>query len=520
VPSVRCSTRDFDLKQHVEWFVVGDAGLRRALVAIALPGALLGLLLIPSASASSKATVGATTTLTGKLLGLPVEKGISVSVEAVSLSDGTVAASEVAPGASYSLRVPAGPYLVVGSALDPAHGRARSAYRAVQAPAASGGPDLALTMRKLSSSASDATSGSTTTSVAIGNITITGPDGFIPGVAQGGLISGLLPVCQAAGSKVIDHSTTVENAIAQEQKLAQQGQLAVRFEFNPITPDFEISGAITVGPGGGPLADLTVTDTKTGKVVQHIKAGGDPADWEDISHWEAIIGAGAGKKLTNSSDCGKPSKQVPPTTTPAATTTTMTAGAQGGSCDPGKGGICVVLTGQIKAEKKSPHTFATDYQATVGWRLEWQTSISGYGVPNEFVAKASEAFGHGEITYQGGPKPCKTGFKLLDTNPPTLAQGGDFNSKTELTIEIPNPADDSTGGGAGYPAIAPTNPQCPALLSALPGNFQIKVQLSPGQTHEDLKDKDGGTYETDYAVPSQDITGGATMIGTITVVVG
>ncbi len=325
----------------------------------------------------------------------------------------------------------------------------------------------------------------------------------------------MLPTCQKAGTRLVDQSDVYLKAAAQEAELMRSGKTQIAYAFDPLSSNVEITGFISPGANGGPLADMVVVDSKSGQVITHFRIPGDPEDWDNLGEWERHMGVGTAKVINGHFSCDipeekptpnptpKPKPQLPATPTPPAAT-----------CTPAAGGICLVFSGQIKGAKTSPHTVATGYQATFGWKLEWQTSIAGYGVPNQFVTKSSDAFGHGEITYQSGIKPCTTGFELLPTNPPTLAQGGDFSSKSELTIEVPNPGDDSTGGGAGYPAIGPTNSACPALLTALPGNFTITVPLKPGTTT--LPIKGGSSYDT----PATGTTGSSTMFGTITVVVG
>ena len=241
--------------------------------------------------------------------------------------------------------------------------------------------------------------------------------------------------------------------------------------------------------------------------MQHIRAGGDPADWLDISHWEALIGAGAGKKLTNQSDCGVPSKQPTPTTTGAATTTT-TAQAPASSCDPGKGSVCVVYDGALVGSTSSPNLVGVAATTNVSWHLEWTSNPAGYGVPNT-LAPSSNAKGTVTVKYNTG-KTCSSPVGLIAANPPTLAQGFPA-SKTEVTIEVPNPAEVSTGTGSGYPSIGPTN-GCPGLVGSMPANFIVKAPLHPSTT---VKPADGGGP---IAGPGK--TGSYKLTGTISVIVG
>jgi hypothetical protein len=191
--------------------------------------------------------------------------------------------------------------------------------------------------------------------------------------------------------------------------------------------------------------------------------------------------------------------------------TRLAAGATS-SCDPGKGGICVVFDGLIKGSKKSPRLFATSVSATIHWHLVWVTSGQGYGVP-DLLEKSSTVGGKATVMLQAKPTRCVTSFELSPTNLPTLAQGS--ANKGDLMIKVPNPADVSAGSGTGYPSIRVTNADCAAgLLSTNPVIYRVEVPLHPITTSRHVIGV--GTYN----IPTQGTTGAGRMRGTITVTVG
>ena len=164
----------------------------------------------------------------------------------------------------------------------------------------------------------------------------------------------------------------------------------------------------------------------------------------------------------------------PPPTPPAPT------------CHASKGTVCVRFTGESVGSEQSPRLTAVSRTDDVSWDLEWTAKMPGYAPPDE-LARSSEAHGMGTVTYyQGSPlQSCTTGFALDPANPPSLTQGRPFNSKSELTINVPNPIEDSAGG-TGNPAIRDVNSSCPALIGGAPGNYVITVPLHAGTTTRDV----------------------------------
>src|SRR6202042_2798290 len=95
-------------------------------------------------------------------------------------------------------------------------------------------------------------------SVAVGDIPITGPEGRLPGGAQAGFITGLLPVCQAHHSKVYDESSLYKKALATEESLSQAGQLNVPSPPPPPPAGATTQGEVPAAHTGPPRVALTI----------------------------------------------------------------------------------------------------------------------------------------------------------------------------------------------------------------------------------------------------------------------
>ena len=446
--------------------------VRGMVVVAALIVSSLGF--VSDASGSSRVSVS------GRLLGLPRhQRGVSVALEAVSLSNHQVLAAKVVSGTRYSVSVPTGPYVVMETIYDPRRQRVTTAFKGLGVKRAVGGVNLAA--HSAIASARAAAAAAAGPSVAVGDIPIIAPEGRLPGGAQAGFLTGLLPVCQAHHSKVYDESSAYANALRVEESLSKAGQLD--FPFSPSTPTAgaTIQGQVTVGHNGGPRVDLTIGGD--GQKEIHFVVAGDPDSWDDLGGLMRHVGTSIGKIVADTERaCDLPEKPSPPPPPPAPT------------CHASAGTVCVRFVGESVGNEQSPHLTAVSRTDDVSWDLEWTAKTGGgYGVPDE-LARSSEAHGTGTVTYyQGSPLPtCTTGFKLDPTNPPTLTQGPPFNSKSELTIEVPDPIEDSAGGGTGYPSIISAN-SCPALIGGGPPNYTITVPLHAGTTTRDVS----GSYSLD-----------------------
>jgi len=285
----------------------------------------IGALLIGAGLATGRDIVARTASrdsvvISGRLSGVPKSRRrVVVTVEAVSLQNGSIAAVAAPAGSGYSLNVPAGPYLVAVDVVDLPHTRNATAFKAVLASGRTKSVDLtvhAATAFARRHGDSEAHAAATGPVIGIPDIPITAPEGRLPGGADAGIITGMLPICAAHGGKIVDQTKQITDAIKTEQQLSDDGRLEFKFQYSPLTPDLVISGEITVGPNGGPRADLTVTDASTGEVVNHYVIGGDPDDWNNLGSFEHHLGEGLGNNLTGSTPsprpCSEPSAPPPP----------------------------------------------------------------------------------------------------------------------------------------------------------------------------------------------------------------
>jgi hypothetical protein len=458
------------------------------------------VLILGSFAFVSGASGSGAVTVSGRLLKLPAhQRGVSMALEAVSLSDRQVLAAKVVSGGSYALGVPPGPYVIMETVYNPRRRRVTVAFKGVGVKRSVGGVDLTAHAASAQPRAA-AAAAAAGPSVGVGDIPIIAPEGRLPGGAQAGFLTGLLPVCQAHHSKVYDESSAYAKALAVEKSLSNAGQLAFPFSPSTPTPGATIHGQVTVGHNGGPRVDLTIDGD--GQKEIHFVVAGDPDSWGELGSLMRHVGDSIGRTITDTERaCDLPQKPTPPAPPPAPT------------CHASDGTVCVRFAGHSVGNEQSPSNVATSRTDDVSWDLEWTAHMRGFGVPNE-LTHGSEAHGTGTVNYYSGfsPPSCTTGFELDPANPATLAQGPPFNSKSELTIEVPDPIEDSAGGGTGNPAIRAAN-SCPALIGGAPGNYTITVPLHAGTTTRSVS----GSYSLDGAGK----TGTNTIkTGTITVTVG
>lgn len=82
----------------------------------------------------------------------------------------------------------------------------------------------------------------------------------------------------------------------------------------PAQPGRTVTGRVDIDADGKPVVDITITDTKTGEVIDHIRIAGDRnSDAEDIARLLRRLGQGIGQR-----DCKEPEPPAPrPAPTPA-----------------------------------------------------------------------------------------------------------------------------------------------------------------------------------------------------------
>jgi hypothetical protein len=261
-----------------------------------------------------------------------------------------------------------------------------------------------------------------------------------------------------------------------------------------------IVGSVDTGHNGGPRADVTLFDKNTGE-KRHFVVAGDPDSWQNIGGFMTHVGSSIGNNIADHQIACDKAEEPPPPPPPSS------------DCQASPGTVCVDFTGDASGDVKYTHVVATERQMKMlKFDLVWTAPVKGYGVPTD-LSPSSDASGTGTVTYDNGTS-CNGDFYLDPASAPSLAQGPPFNSSTELTIEVPNPIEDSAGTGTGHAAIGATN-GCPDLLSASPGNFTITVPLIAG-TVRTLPIMDDDVPITGPNIES----GSSTLDGTITVEVG
>ena len=176
---------------------------------------------------------------------------------------------------------------------DPRRRRVTTAFKGLGVNKAVGGVNL--TARAAIVGARPAAAASAGPSVAVGDMPIIAPEGKLPGGAQAGFLTGLLPVCQAHHSKVYDESSAYKKALAAEESLSQAGQLNVPFSHSAPTAGATIHGQVTVGHNGGPRADITIEGD--GQKSIHYVVAGD--SWDDLGGFMSHVGSSIGKIVTD-----------------------------------------------------------------------------------------------------------------------------------------------------------------------------------------------------------------------------
>jgi hypothetical protein len=300
---------------------------------------------------------GATHRITGQVSAL---KGASArayaDIEAVSLVDVSIADSVAATGDRFELHVPPGPYvlvvrtagagaehepLVVGGTVE-----VRATDLVLSAPLAMAPRWLELPGGRPASSLG--------TVIGVTPIPMSGPPelGLGPNAA-GALTTGLVDPCREQGAKVVDLDPEVLDAIAREQQLSDQGELANPLSVQPVPPTLVVQGTVTVGANGIPVVDLSVVDPITGEVVRHVVVPGDPSDGDDIAPFLRGIGKGLAEDLCP--------EEPTPTPTPAGVRASVVPT-----------GVTVTYSGTFTMTNRAvPQRTPHSYTYRVEWAYEW-----------------------------------------------------------------------------------------------------------------------------------------------------
>jgi hypothetical protein len=244
------------------------------------------------------------------------------AVTAIDAGSGAIAGTVAAPEGRYRLALPTGTYILIGRATDLRRGRARFLSSNVvalgkrgQTVDLPGDPPLKAKRAAPPAVARAATAGGSGGSIGIGGIPVTtaAGSGLRGGNAIDPLVQGLLPECQKNDEKLIDISKQVTDARTREQQLSDDGRTQTRITVDQSQPDRIVTGKVTVDADGKPVVDITITDGKTGEVIDHIRTAGDnDSDVEDVGRLLRRVGKGIGQR-----DC-KPDPPPPAPPAPAA----------------------------------------------------------------------------------------------------------------------------------------------------------------------------------------------------------
>jgi hypothetical protein len=292
----------------------------RRLLLLAAP-----LLLAPALASQPAPATAATTKpiVRGTLSRWPTPaKNVLGAVTAIDANSGAIVGTAAAPKGSYRLALPTGTYILIGRASDLRRGRARFLSSNVvalgqrgQTVDLPGDPPLKAKRATPRTLARAAATGGSGGSVGIGGIPVTTASGL--GLHGGNgidpLVQGLLPQCQKNDEKLIDISKQVTEARAREQQFSDDGRTETRLTVDQSTPDRIVTGKVTIDADGKPVVDITITDGKTGEVIDHVRTAGDKdSTIDDVGDLLRRVGRGVGQR-----DC-KPDPQPPAPPAPAA----------------------------------------------------------------------------------------------------------------------------------------------------------------------------------------------------------
>jgi hypothetical protein len=295
---------------------------RLLLLPLAVPLLLAGAAGRPAGAAAAAA---AKPVVRGTLSRWPTPaKDVLGAVTAIDADSGAIVGTVAAPKGSYRLALPTGTYILIGRASDLRRGRARFLSSNVvalgkrgQTVDLPGDPPLKAKRAARRSVGRAATAGGSGGTVGIGGIPVTTAtgSGLHGGNAIDPLVQGLLPECQKNDEKLLDISKQVTEARAREQRLSDDGRTQTRITVDQSPPDRVVTGKVTIDADGKPVVDITITDGKTGAIIDHIRTAGDKdSTVDDVGDLLRRIGKGVGQR-----DC-KPDPQppAPPAPAPAA----------------------------------------------------------------------------------------------------------------------------------------------------------------------------------------------------------
>jgi len=251
---------------------------------------LLTTAVIAATLACCGPAAAAPATLTGTLAGLPAAAA-GTSVRAVQATSGEILADARLGGSrSYRLAVPAGVYLLVGEARSPrgvgysAIGHAISvgsgAKRRVPLTAAPVPAATSASFVPVARAASLAPGAVVTVNGVVVNAE---PGAGIPSLSLDGAVLGqVFDACSAQGVRFVDTDRRVVDAIQAEQDLRDSGRSQDTWQFDPIAPQYRISGEGRATPDGQVTVVLNLIEVATGAIVGHVSATGKTGNLDDV----------------------------------------------------------------------------------------------------------------------------------------------------------------------------------------------------------------------------------------------
>ncbi len=251
---------------------------------------LLTTAVIAATLVCSGPAAAAPATLTGTLAGLPAAAA-GPTVRAVQATSGEILADARLSGSrSYRLAVPAGVYLLVGDARSPrgvpygAIGHAISVRTGAtrRVPLAAGRVPAAASASL--APVARAASLSPGAVVTVNGVVINAePGAGIPNLSLDGAVLGqIFEGCSAQGVRFVDTERRVVDAIQAEQDLRDSGRSQDTWQFDPIAPQYRISGEGRASADGQVTVVLNLIEVATGAIVGHVSATGKTRSLDDV----------------------------------------------------------------------------------------------------------------------------------------------------------------------------------------------------------------------------------------------
>ncbi len=329
-------------------------------------------------------TVATGAVLTGRVTGIP--RGAKArSVRVIDASTGEVIKDlQATTSGAYHLSVPAGVYILAADA----RGASGRQYGAVSAATRLGSSPKRIGLAAHTQAPPAGRSSPVARAASLDPGSVVTVKGVVidaaPGAGinnlslDGAVLFQLFDPCSNEGVRFVDQSDQVVAASEREQQLFDSGRAEGPFHYDPLAPQFQISGHGTASADGRVTVVLDLVDLSTGKVVDSQTAGGSVKDLDDV------IGEVTDRFAQR--DCGEPIASRCPVVggeRQACITTIVEIGAGGNVSQDIKspGGSC-----------SDPAGFSNSAATGVTWRYTWQRAILNAtpgGAPGEWKLRGS-----------------------------------------------------------------------------------------------------------------------------------